>query len=66
MPVNKRLKYVDNTIYEVTWPADTKVPVVRGQWQRNDAGEIEATYTKDVLALCMACVLPEERWGEML
>ena len=36
------------------WPADAKVATIKGHWRRLDTGQIEATYTRDQLELCLA------------
>jgi hypothetical protein len=36
----------------IRWPADTKIPTVRDQWQRLPDGRIEATYTRVELEIC--------------
>jgi hypothetical protein len=40
----------------VVWPAGAKVPAVRGHWRRLGTGEIEATYTREELAVCMGTI----------
>jgi len=36
------------------WPEGAKVATIGGQWRRLETGEIEATYTRDQLRLCLA------------
>jgi len=38
----------------IVWPADSPVPTVGGKWRRLPSGEIEAGYTREELALCLA------------
>ena len=45
-------------VYRLTWPADQRgVATVAGQWQRNEAGEIEAWYTAAQLAAALEAMV---------
>jgi len=38
----------------IRWPADTRVPVIHGRWQRLPDGRIQAIYAHDELVLCLS------------
>jgi hypothetical protein len=38
---------------KIHWPAGSKIPTIRGKWQRLSDGQIEATYTEDELKICL-------------
>lgn len=37
----------------IVWPADAQVATIAGKWKRRDDGQIEASYTRDELKLCL-------------
>lgn len=42
---------MEQCAYRLTWPGDMRgVCAIGGQWQRNDAGEVEAWYTAEQLS----------------
>lgn len=41
-------------IITIRWPAGSKMPTIRGKWQRLPDGRIEATYTRDELKQCLS------------
>jgi len=47
---------VKNTFKTITirWPTGSKMLTIRGNWKRLSDGRIEATYTRDELALCLS------------
>jgi len=62
------IQNVDNTVldtqackeglntYHFAFPADTKMPVIKGKWRRTEKGEIEAWYTKAEAEMCMEMI----------
>ena len=50
----------------LTLPADTPLPVIAGQWKRQDDGSIEARYTRYELAWAEACAVSEARLPEIV
>ncbi len=48
--INARKKFKSITIL---WPGDTRVPTIRGKWQRMKDGRVLATYTPDELEQCL-------------
>jgi hypothetical protein len=37
-------------------PGDTRLPLIHDQWRRLESGEIEATFTREQLALCLGII----------
>lgn len=44
------------SILTLRLPADSRLPVVHGQWRRVDSGEILATYSEEQLAVALRIV----------
>ena len=53
----------NDTTYRLTWPATQRgVATVACQWQRNEAGDVEAWYTADQLAAALEAMVDVETW----
>ena len=62
-PISAALLSQAEPAYRLTWPAEQRaVATVAGQWQRNDAGEVEAWYTAAQLAAALAAMGDVVTW----